>query len=83
MVIYSASNHFGRFLGLTRHESTATSLPLPLLRDVGASAEVSDNDGSASEGEDKDGGASEGEDNDGGASESEDQDQDQGAGEDE
>jgi hypothetical protein len=54
MVIYSASNHFGRFLGLTRHESTATSSPLPSLRDVGASAEVSDNDGGGSEGEDQD-----------------------------
>ena len=54
MVIYSASNHFGRFLGLTQHESTPTSSPLPLLRDVGASAEVSDNDSSASEGEDQD-----------------------------
>ena len=68
-----ASNHFGRFLGLTQHESTATSLPLPSLRDVGASAEVSDNNGSTSKGED----------NYGGASKSEDQDQEQGAGEDE
>ena len=73
MVIYSASNHFGRFLGLTWHESTATLSPLPSLRDVGTSAEVSDDDGSASEGEDNDGGTSKGED----------QDQDQGAGEDE
>ena len=57
-----ASNHFGRFLGLTRHESTATSSPLPSLRDVGASAEVSDNDGSTSKGEDQDQGQGTGED---------------------
>ena len=51
MVIYSASNHFGRFLGLTQHKSTATSSPLPSLRDVGATAGVSYNDSGGSEGE--------------------------------
>ena len=62
MVIYSASNHFGRFLGLTRHESTATSSPLPSLRDVGATVGVSDNNSDGSEGEDQDQGQGAGED---------------------
>ena len=59
MVIYSASNCFGRFLGLTWHESTATSSPLPSLRDVGTTVGVSDNGGSEGKDQDQDQGTDE------------------------